>query len=101
MSQSSISSFSQSTNSSSTRDFDPLVALHDHRLEEHPELDSSILSDDEMIDLLKKAKDPKELAYLNMEISKQSLNSDGSSTLSFDAPSGLDSQAYHSTLSIH
>jgi len=36
------------------------------------------LSDDEMIDLLKKAKDPKELAYLNMDMSKQSLPSDGS-----------------------
>jgi hypothetical protein len=78
MSQSSISSFSQSTTSSSTRDFDPLVALHDHRLEEHPELDSSILSDDEMIDLLKSAKDAKELAYLKMGLSKQSISNDGS-----------------------
>jgi hypothetical protein len=47
-------------------------------LEQHPELDTSVLSDDEMIELLKKTKDPKELAYLNMALSKQELPSDGS-----------------------
>jgi hypothetical protein len=57
----------------SVREFDPLVALHDRRLEEHPDWESSVLSDDEMIDLLKSTKDPKELSFLNMELSKQVL----------------------------
>lgn len=82
MSQSSGSSLGQSNiGSGLTRTFDPLVALHDHRLEEHPEWDSSVLSDDEMIDLLKQAKDPKELAYLNMGMSKQTLPGDQGESL--------------------
>lgn len=88
MSQSSVSTFSQSTSSLSTKSFDPLVALHDHRLEQHPELDSSVLSDDEMIELLKKAKDPKELEYLNMDLTKQCSSSDGSECIAVEAGRG-------------
>lgn len=60
----------------STRSFDPLLALHEHHLEANPELDASVLSDDEMIDLLKKAKDPKELSFLNLSFTRQTLPHD-------------------------
>lgn len=60
---------------------DPLNALHDHILATNPELDMSVLTDDEMIALLKSAKEPKDLAFLNMNMSKQTLSSDGSELL--------------------
>lgn len=52
-------------------EYDPLNALHEHILATHPDLDTSVLTDDELIALLKNAKETKELAYLNMNMSKQ------------------------------
>lgn len=57
----------------SPSDFDPLTALHGHHLEQDPKLEVSCLSDDELIELLKNTEDPAELAFLNMELSRQTL----------------------------
>jgi hypothetical protein len=52
-------------------EYDPLNALHEHNLATNPDLDVSVLTDDELIALLKSAKEPKDLAYLNWNTSKQ------------------------------
>jgi hypothetical protein len=57
----------------SSSQFDPLSGLHGHHLEQDLELQVSCLSDDELIELLKNTEDPAELAYLNMELSRQTL----------------------------
>lgn len=58
-------------------EYDPLNALHEHILATNPGLDTSVLTDDELIALLKSAKEAKELAFLNLNMSKQ-ISPDGS-----------------------
>ncbi|KDN52306.1 hypothetical protein K437DRAFT_254291 [Tilletiaria anomala UBC 951] len=53
--------YSDDFSSSSKKDIDPLALLHDHALESDPELDISVLTDDELLDLLKANKDGRPL----------------------------------------
>lgn len=69
------SMYEYSSEGSASMRSDPLDALHDFHLRQHPDMDVSVLTDDELVQLLKR-KDPKDLAHLNMNLTN-SQTSDG------------------------
>lgn len=69
------SMYEYSSEGSASMRSDPLDALHDFHLRQHPDMDVSVLTDDELVQLLKR-KDPKDLAHLNMSLTN-SQTSDG------------------------